>query len=47
MAQRPEFYGFLTNLVTNYLKALSFEDPSERESLFKDLVMDEGNTKKK
>lgn len=34
MAQRPEFYDFLKTLVANYLRALSFENPSERESLF-------------
>ncbi len=38
---------FLKNLVTNYLKALSLEDPSERESLFKKDIEVEDKKKKK
>lgn len=47
MAQRPEFYEFLKNLVSNYLNALSLEDPSERESLFKKEPELEDKKKKK
>lgn len=46
MKQKPEFYDFLTTLVANYLKALSFEDPNERESLFKDFVLVDPKAKK-
>ena len=47
MAERPEFYEFLKNLVNNYLKALSLEDPSERETLFKKAIEVVDKKKKK
>lgn len=46
MAQRPEFYDFLKKLVANYLKALSYEDPNERESLFSEHELLETKSKK-